>query len=253
MRIAFSSGHQGRKPGQVIPSCIPKAIRYGMTPGDPEGKNKGDGRSGENRPFLTGPPFYLPEFEESYRYIIDEYEVEPRDIAIFMPCAVRKPYSQSPSHRIIRMIISQVFDPSRYHIVIFGTCGIVPAELEEMYPYAHYQYMLGKVQDEKIKSDFLRIETDRVAGYLEKTRNVYTYRIGYCLGLFRQALIQGSEKSGVPIDLLLPTTESIQRIVKEEECTFQEGSLSMDLYLGEFCDRLRRFRDEHYGPASASD
>jgi len=196
-------------------------------------------------PILTDPPFYLPEFEQSYRYIIDEYEVPPRDVAIFLPCAVRKPYSTSPSHQIIRMIISQVLEPSRYHIVVFGTCGIVPAELEEMYPYAHYRYMLGKCTDAAIRADFLRIETDRVAGYLEKTREVYTYRIGYCLGLFREALIRGSEKGGVPIDLLLPTRERINRIIEEEDCTFQEGSLSMDTYLGEFCDELIRFRDTH--------
>src|SRR5512136_1763545 len=119
------------------------------------------------QPFLTGPPFYLPEFEKSYRYIIDEYAVIPKDIAIFMPCAVRKPYSASPSHQLIRMIISQVFEEPQYHIVIFGTCGIVPAELEEMYPYAHYKYMLGKCKDQQILDDFLRIETDRVAGYLD--------------------------------------------------------------------------------------
>jgi predicted RNA-binding protein len=198
-------------------------------------------------PLLTGPPFYLPEFERSYRYIINEYEVAPRDIAIFMPCAVRKPYSRSPSHQLIRMIISQVLLPSQYHIVIFGTCGIVPAELEEMYPYAHYRYMLGKCNDERIKEDFLRIETGRVAGYLEKTRHVYRYRIGYCLGLFREALVRGSEAAGVPIDLLFPTRDLIARVIEEDDRTFQEGSLSMDQYLGEFCEGLIRFRNVQFG------
>lgn len=196
-------------------------------------------------PFLTDPPFYLEAFEKSYRYIIDEYEVAPREIAIFMPCAVRKPYSSSPSHQLIRMVISQVLEPSQYHIVIFGTCGIVPAELEKMYPYAHYKYVLGKCKDKQVLDDFLRIETDRVAGYLEKTRDVYTYRIGYCLGVFREALIQGSEKAGVPIDLILPTRDMINKIIEEEECAFQEGSLSMEEYLGEFCDELIRFRNTH--------
>jgi archaeosine synthase len=194
-------------------------------------------------PLLTDPPFYLPEFESSYRYIIDEYEVSPREIAIFIPCAVRKPYSTSPSHQLIRMIISQVLAPSRYHIVVFGTCGIVPAELEEMYPYAHYRYMLGKCTDETIRQDFLRIETARVAGYLEKTRHAYQYRIGYCLGLFRKALVMGSEQAAIPIDLLLPSRDRIKKIIEEEECAFQEGSLSMDDYLGEFCEALIRFRN----------
>jgi archaeosine synthase len=192
---------------------------------------------------LTAPPFYLPEFEKSYRYIVEEYEVTPRDIAIFIPCAVRKPYSTSPSHQLIRMIISQVFNPSQYHIIVFGTCGIVPAELEEMYPFAHYHYMLGKCEDDTIRADFLRIETERVAGYLDKTRDLYKYRIGYCLGLFREALVRGSGEARVPIDLLLPSRDMINRIVEEEDCTFPEGSLSMDTYLGEFCDALIRFRN----------
>jgi predicted RNA-binding protein len=198
-----------------------------------------------SRPILTDPPFYLPEFEQSYRYIIDEYDVAPKEIAIFMPCAVRKPYSASPSHQLIRMIIGQVFDESQYHVVIFGTCGIVPAELEKMYPYAHYKYMLGKCRDPKILDDFLRIETDRVAGYLEKTKDTYTYRIAYCIGLFREALIRGSEKSGVKIDLILPTRDMINKVVEEGDCVFEEGSLSMDDYLGEFCNELIRFRNAH--------
>jgi len=205
-------------------------------------QEKGDPGQGK-QPFLTGPPFYLPEFEQSYRYIIDEYEVEPREIGIFIPCAVRKPYSTSPSHQLIRMIISQVLTPSQYHIIVFGTCGIVPAELEEMYPYAHYQYMLGKCTDEMIRQDFLRIETGRVAGYLEKTRDAYRYRIGYCLGLFREALIRGSEQAKVSIDLILPSRDRINKIIEEEDCSFQEGSLSMDEYLGEFCEKLIRFRN----------
>jgi len=192
---------------------------------------------------LTDPPFYLPEFEKSHRYIIDQYHVIPKDIAIFMPCAIRKPYSKSPSHQLIRSIISQVLDPSRYHIVIFGTCGIVPAELEEMYPYAHYHYMLGKCKDQKVLDDFLQIETGRVAGYLDKTRDIYKYRIGYCIGLFRQALIQGSQKAGVPLDLILPTRDMINKVIEEGDCIFEEGSLSMEEYLGEFCDELIKFRN----------
>jgi archaeosine synthase len=199
---------------------------------------------------LTDPPFYLPEFEKSYRYIIDEYDVSPRDIAIFMPCAVRKPYSASPSHQLIRSVIAQVLKPEQYHLVIFGTCGIVPAELEEMYPFAHYHYMLGKCKDPEVLDDFLRIETGRVAGYLTKTRHLYKYRIAYCIGLFRQALIRGSEESGIPFDMILPSRDMIDKVIEEGDCVFEEGSLSMDEYLGEFCDRLILFRNSLDQPAT---
>ena len=200
--------------------------------------------TGAEHGLLTDPPFYLHEFEKSHRYIIDEYDVTPRDIAIFMPCAVRKPYSTSPSHQLIRSVISQVLQPSQYHIVIFGTCGIVPAELEEMYPFAHYHYILGKCKDPKVLDDFLRIETARVAEYLTKTRPLYRFRIAYCIGLFRTALIRGSEASGVPIDIILPSRDMIDKVIEEGDCIFEEGSLSMDEYLGEFCDRLILFRNE---------
>jgi archaeosine synthase len=207
------------------------------------GDYKGQGAEKGKDALLTDPPFYLPEFEKSYRYIIDEYAVVPRDIAIFMPCAIRKPYSASPSHQLIRSVIAQVLKPEQYHIVIFGTCGIVPAELEEMYPYAHYHYMLGKCKDPKVLDDFLRIETARVAGYLTKTRHLYKFRIAYCIGLFRQALIRGSEEAGVPFDLILPSRDMIDKVIEEGDCIFEEGSLSMDEYLGEFCDRLIQFRN----------
>ena len=206
-------------------------------------RKKTEGADGRHE-LLTDPPFYLPEFEKSYRYIIDEYEVVPRDIAIFMPCAVRKPYSASPSHQLIRSVISQVLKPEQYHLVIFGTCGIVPAELEEMYPYAHYHYMLGKCKDPEVLDDFLRIESGRVAGYLTKTRHLYKFRIAYCIGLFRQALILGSEEAGVPFDMVLPSRDRIDKVIEEGDCVFEEGSLSMDDYLGDFCDRLILFRNE---------
>jgi predicted RNA-binding protein len=212
------------------------------------GDHKVPGTASGKDAVLTDPPFYLPEFEKSYRYIIDEYDISPKDIAVFMPCAVRKPYSASPSHQLIRSVIGQVLKPEQYHIVIFGTCGIVPAELEEMYPYAHYHYMLGKCKDEKVLDDFLRIETDRVAGYLKKTRHLYKYRIAYCIGLFRQALIRGSEEAGIPFDLVLPSRDMIDRVIEEGDCVFEEGSLSMDEYLGEFCDNLITFRNNLVKP-----
>lgn len=192
---------------------------------------------------LTDPPFYLPEFERSYRYIIDEYTIIPRDVAIFMPCAMTKPYSASPSHRIMRKIIADIFEEDQYHVVIFGTCGIVPAESETMYPYAHYRYMLGKCRDEKVLDDFLSIETGRIAGYLKKTRDAYRYRIGYSIGIFREALVRGSTLAGVPLDLILPSHNSINKIIEELDCPFQEGSLLMDDYLQEFYDGVIRIKN----------
>jgi len=196
----------------------------------------------ENPNDLTDPPFYLPQFEEAYQYIINKYEIAPRDIGIFIPCAVRKPYSTSPSHKLFHKLFDEVFpDPEKYHLTIFGTCGTVPAELELMYPFAHYHYMLGNVKDQKIKDDFVQIETRRLCGYLQKTKNTYHYRIAYCIGLFRRAMENARLETGIPIDIY-PTQPVIDKLY-DADCPFPEGSLSMQEYLNEFKMALTELRD----------
>ncbi len=185
-----------------------------------------------NKIEIFDPPFYRAEFEAAYRYIIDDYRVEPKDIGLFIPCAVRKPYSQSPSHKLFRRIITEVLSPEEYHIVVFGTCGTVPAELELMYPFRHYHYMLGKVTDETVRRDFHRIEVYRLCGYLEKTRFTYKQRLAYCIGPFRKAMVEASAATGIPVDLL-PSDPMIERMY-DIDCPFPEGSLSMQAYIDEF-------------------
>ena len=187
---------------------------------------------------IFDPPFYRKEFEDAYRFIIDEYRVAPKEIGLFLPCSVRKPYSQSPSHKLFRRIIDGVLDPEDYHIVIFGTCGTVPAELECMYPYQNYHYMLGKTTDERIRRDFHRIEVYRLTGYLEKTRDTYRQRLAYCIGPFRKAMVEASENTGVAVDLL-PSDPMIERLY-DIDCPFPEGSLSMQGYIDEFREGLVR-------------
>jgi archaeosine synthase alpha-subunit len=82
-----------------------------------------------------------------------------------------------------------------------------------------------------------------VAGYLEKTRDVYRFRVAYCIGLFREALIRGSKQAGVPVNLILPSKDLINAII-EEDCPFQEGSLSMDEYLQEFHKGLTEIKSK---------
>ena len=191
---------------------------------------------------LTDPPFYLPQFEEAYQYIINEYQVVARDIGLFIPCSVRKPYSASPSHQLFHKLFDEVFSsPDQYHIVIFGTCGTVPSELELMYPFAHYHYMLGKVKDQKIKDDFVRIETQRLCGYLRKTLSTYKYRIAYCIGLFRQAMENAVRETGILVEIY-PTQPVIDKFY-DARCPFPEGSLSMPEYLDEFRAALIKIRN----------
>lgn len=182
---------------------------------------------------INDPPFFLPEFEDAFRFIISTYTPPKREIAIFLPCALRKPYSSSPSHRLFQRVIDSRVLPDTYHIVVFGTCGIVPRELELMYPFAHYHYMLGKCTDNTIREAFLEIETYRLAAYLTKTKDTYRKRVAYCIGPFREAMCRASRKTGIMLDLLLPSASTLEKN-RDPDCPFPEGSLSLQAYLDEF-------------------
>ncbi len=181
---------------------------------------------------LLDPPFYMDEFEEAFRFVLEDYPLPPRRLAVFIPCAVRKPYSTSPSHRLFHAVFDRVLAPGEYQLLIFGTCGVVPAELERMYPFAHYRYMLGNVHVERIRRDFLEIETYRLAAFLTATRGLYERRAAYCIGLFREAMVRAVARSGVKLDLLLPSDPEILRVY-DPDCPFPEGSLSRAEYLAE--------------------
>lgn len=194
--------------------------------------------SEEREPIWAGtPPFFRPEFEEAFQFIIRDYPVRERDVAVFLPCSVHKPYSTSPSHRLFDRVIAAAIPAERVHIVVFGTCGVVPRELERMYPYASYRYMLGRSPDPAVHRSFLRIETVRVAAYLEKTRGTYRHRVAYCLGEFREAMRAASARTGIPVTLV-PSDVTIARS-RDPDAKFPDGSLSMREYLEEFGAVLR--------------
>ena len=187
---------------------------------------------------LTESPFYLPQFEAAFRFIAEEYRLPEKKVAIFLPCAIRKPYSTSPSHRLFHRVIGEVLDPGDYQVLIFGTCGVVPAELELMYPYTSYQYMLGKCTDPRVREDFLRIESYRLACFLDRTQGLYEKRIAYCIGIFRETMVEACRRTGVAVDFLLPTRTTIERL-RDIDCPFPDGSLSMKEYVDEFREGLR--------------
>ncbi|MEA2034744.1 MAG: DUF5591 domain-containing protein [Euryarchaeota archaeon] len=193
-----------------------------------------------NQIVLTTPVFYHPDFEDAHRFIIDSYTIPDREICIFLPCAMKKPFSQSPSHRIFDREIFLKLRSEQIHIVVFGTCGVIPRELELMYPFVNYRFMLGKVKDPRIKRDFIEIETERVAKYLIKTKDNYTHRIAFCLGDFRIAMERAVEKTGVKVKIL--PSDNLIKANLQKDLNFSQGSLHMDVYLSELREYLSKFK-----------
>ncbi|MGC9444656.1 MAG: archaeosine synthase subunit alpha [Candidatus Methanospirareceae archaeon] len=69
--------------------------------------------------------------------VLDRYEPPQRRVLLLLPCSARKPYSRSPSHRKFIDAIA----PYRGHIhemILTSPLGVVPRELEVVYPAAFY-------------------------------------------------------------------------------------------------------------------
>ena len=189
-----------------------------------------------DEPLDTEQLIYHPDMKRANEWILTEYEPPVRAVCIFVPCSRKKPYHESPSHRIFDRVIFSALKPDDVHVVVFGTCGVTPRELDTEYPFMDYKFMLGRCDVPKIKRDFIKMETERLARYLEKTRNHYKHRIAYCIGDFRTAMENAVEQVDVHVDIV-PKKESIEENIRMDK-KFIYGSLNQKKYLQDFADAV---------------
>lgn len=189
-----------------------------------------------SEPLDTERLIYHPDMKRANEWILTEYEVPARDVCIFVPCAKKKPYHESPSHRTFDRVIFGLLKPEDVHVVVFGTCGITPRELDTEYPFMDYNFMLGKCNVTQIKRDFIKMESERLARYLEKTRDNYTHRIAYCIGDFRTAMEKAVEMVDIDVDIV-PKKETMMKNIQPQK-KFVYGSLSSREYLQDFSDAI---------------
>ncbi|TAJ43811.1 archaeosine synthase subunit alpha [Methanofollis fontis] len=75
-----------------------------------------------------------PEIRRFAERICERYRPPRNDIAVLLPCAARKPYSSSQSHqRFVAAVGGRA-----HEVIITSPLGVVPRELEAIYPAGHY-------------------------------------------------------------------------------------------------------------------
>ncbi|HML26232.1 DUF5591 domain-containing protein [Methanomethylovorans sp.] len=189
-------------------------------------------------PLDTDMVIYHPDMKRANEWVLTEYEPPVRDFCIFVPCAKKKPYHESPSHKIFDRLIFGILEPEMVHIVVFGTCGVTPRELDTQYPFMDYQFMMGKCNVSKIKRDFILMESKRLARYLEKTKNNYKHRIAYCIGDFRTAMEKAVEMTSISVTIV-PKIETIERNIQPGK-SFVFGSLNQKDYLQDLAEAISK-------------
>ncbi len=83
---------------------------------------------------MTGDALSRPEVRRFAERVIERYIPPSGDVAVLLPCSARKPYSLSQSHRRFAGAIAG----RAVELIVTSPLGLVPRELERIYPAAHY-------------------------------------------------------------------------------------------------------------------
>ncbi len=155
-----------------------------------------------------------------YRNDIMEYKKpENRDIALILPCSAKKPYSLSKTHM---KIINEISNYRKYlhELIVTSPVGLVPRELENIYPARFYDIPVIGIwyEDEKIMMNNL------LKNYLKN--NYYNKIIAY-----------------IPEDL------EFLREVLPEDTVFIEGKVTDNANLEKLKGTLKNMikKDFNYG------
>ncbi|MDD1679169.1 MAG: archaeosine synthase subunit alpha [Methanomicrobiales archaeon] len=143
-------------------------------------------------PFLanSGDALSRVEVKRFAERVITRYRPPAADVALLLPCSARKPYSLSRSHRKFHAVVGR----RAHELMITSPLGLVPRELEHLYPAAHYDVPVTGYWD--------REELHWVSSVLAEYLRRHSYRriIAHLEGGALTAAEMAAEQCGVPLE-----------------------------------------------------
>jgi archaeosine synthase len=128
---------------------------------------------------MSGESLKRPEVVRFADRVLWRYSPPTADVAVLLPCSARKPYSVSQSHRKF----SEAIGGRGLELIVTSPLGLVPREIERIYPAAHYDipvtgywdreelaFTAGSVADFLKKHRFRRVIAHLEGGALEAAR-----------------------------------------------------------------------------------
>jgi len=116
--------------------------------------------------------------------VIGRYVPPKTDVAVLLPCSAKKPYSLSQSHRKFQQAVA-----GRAHeLIVTSPLGLVPRELETIYPAGHYDVPVTGYWD----AEECAVIADILARYFQKHpyRRIIAHLEGGALKVARMAAEQ---------------------------------------------------------------
>lgn len=139
---------------------------------------------------------------------------ESADVLLLLPCSATKPYARSQSHKVFRRVIGDLGAASRIHeVVLTSPVGVVPRELENTWPAAHY--------DVPVTGHWDREETRMIRHQLVSllAKGTYTRIVSHLdegtHAIVKDLLPEGTEHTGVPHPTSIPARDRLRRALQE--------------------------------------
>ena len=181
-----------------------------LVPGKPGPQYAPTGGRPESDP-EDGPPDIESDVVRAFHeFVIQHYEPpENKRLLVFFQCAVRRPFSKSPSHASMRRAIQVAtgHDPARefhdcpVHVVVLASrIGPVPYELEDLHP-ANVRSGGVKEFGADLYARSRPILARRIADYLTVHRDRYDRVASFTQGRYGEVMREAAEISGrvVPV------------------------------------------------------
>ena len=108
----------------------------------------------------SGDSLQRAEVQRFAERVIDRYVPPKTDVAVLLPCSARKPYSLSQSHRKFQ----QAIGGRAHELIVTSPLGLVPRQLETMYPAGHYDVPVTGYWD----AEECTVIADSLARYFRK-------------------------------------------------------------------------------------
>lgn len=179
--------------------------------------------SGVGEEYLTH-----PYFEVWQDWLIRWYRPpKTKKTLLFLPCAYKKPYSESETHRAIIKALESTGKRSGIHEVMLSNAGVIPREFEDDYPHNAYDWN-EKLETEEIKERYIQLTAERISRYM--TAHGKHYGKIFCYLKYDSESYKALERALPDVANLL-TKQTYNKIKTGKKVLIQEEALN-ELALG---------------------
>lgn len=171
-----------------------------------------------------------PHFEVWQDYLLRWYSPPEGKVLILLPCAYKKPYSDSRTHK---GIIGKIRAAGRgaFHEVMLSNAGVIPREFEASYPFADYDWN-ERQETKAVKARYVEVTCERLAAYLSAHKKYYLRVV--CFLKHDSESYEAAKKAceGLGIELVNLLKEETYKSLADDKSPLQSDAALADLEEG---------------------